>query len=125
MSIDLGLDDDAVALSGRWAACLTRRAVGAVRVTGADGVPLRFTGSFSAMTPALFPPLKWSCSGRHKSTTAVRTNRRTARPNRDRVLVLPAHDRRQREVIEIDVINMVMKVDGVDRLAEHRRAIGL
>jgi len=30
-----------------------------------------------------------------------------------------------KEVIEIDVINMVMKVDGVDRLAEHRRAIGL
>lgn len=30
-----------------------------------------------------------------------------------------------KEVIEIDVINMVMKVDGVDRLAEHRKAIGL
>lgn len=28
-------------------------------------------------------------------------------------------------VIEIDIINMVLKVDGVDRLAEHRKAIGL
>ncbi|MCE3094365.1 phage major tail tube protein, partial [Escherichia coli] len=30
-----------------------------------------------------------------------------------------------KEVIEIDVINMVLKVDGVDRMAEHRKAIGL
>jgi P2 family phage contractile tail tube protein len=30
-----------------------------------------------------------------------------------------------KEIIEIDIINMVLKVDGVDRLAEHRKAIGL
>ena len=30
-----------------------------------------------------------------------------------------------KEVSEIDIINMVLKVDGVDRLAEHRKAIGL
>ncbi|MBT0503106.1 phage major tail tube protein, partial [Morganella morganii subsp. morganii] len=29
------------------------------------------------------------------------------------------------DLIEIDVINMVEKVDGVDRLAEQRAAIGL
>jgi P2 family phage contractile tail tube protein len=30
-----------------------------------------------------------------------------------------------KDVIEVDVINMVLMVDGVDRLAEHRKAIGL
>jgi len=28
-------------------------------------------------------------------------------------------------LLEIDVVNMIEIVDGVDRLAEHRRAIGL
>ncbi|PXV40237.1 phage tail protein, partial [Salmonella enterica subsp. enterica serovar Newport] len=29
------------------------------------------------------------------------------------------------DVIEIDTVNMVEKVNGVDRLEQHRRAIGL
>ncbi|MCH6016143.1 phage major tail tube protein, partial [Salmonella enterica] len=30
-----------------------------------------------------------------------------------------------KELIEIDTVNMIEKVDGVDLLAAHRRAIGL
>ncbi|MBH3134032.1 phage major tail tube protein, partial [Serratia marcescens] len=30
-----------------------------------------------------------------------------------------------KELIEVDTVNMVEKVNGVDRLAEHRKAIGL
>ncbi|HBU6186017.1 TPA: phage major tail tube protein, partial [Escherichia coli] len=29
------------------------------------------------------------------------------------------------DIIEIDTVNMVEKVNGVDRLEQHRRAIGL
>jgi P2 family phage contractile tail tube protein len=77
------------------------------------------------MTPAKFLPLRWSCvavtkydGGENKQgesgTTKIATECSYYQLTID-----------GKEVIEIDVVNMVMKVDGVDRLAEHRRAIGL
>ena len=96
VSVDLGLDDDALSLE--WT--------------------LGDTGEISAVEVVMRGRHKEYDGGENKQgesgTTKIATECSYYQLTID-----------GKEVIEIDVVNMVMKVDGVDRLAEHRRAIGL
>ena len=103
VSIDLGLDDDALSC-----------------------VPLRFTGSYQRDDTGAISAVEVVMRGRHKEYDGGENKQGesgTTKISTECAYYQLTID--GREVIEIDVINMVLKVDGVDRLAEHRKAIGL
>ena len=126
VSIDLGLDDDALSLEWTLGGLPDVALWAQYASPGADSVPLRFTGSFQRDDTGAISAVEVVMRGRHKEydggenkqgesgTTKIATECSYYQLTID-----------GKEVIEIDVVNMVMKVDGVDRLAEHRRAIGL
>jgi P2 family phage contractile tail tube protein len=126
VSIDLGLDDDALSLEWTLGGLPDVALWAQYASPGADSVPLRFTGSFQREDTGAISAVEVVMRGRHKEydggenkqgesgTTKISTECSYYQLTID-----------GKEVIEIDVVNMVMKVDGVDRLAEHRRAIGL
>ena len=125
-AIDLGLDDDALTVEWSVGGLPDVALWAQYAAPGADAVPLRFAGSYQRDDTGEIIAVEVVMRGRHKEydggenkqgesgTTKIATECSYYQLTID-----------GKEVIEIDVINMVMKVDGVDRLAEHRRAIGL
>ncbi|MGP8331975.1 phage major tail tube protein [Serratia sp. CY43514] len=122
-SIDMGLDDDALAVEWSMGGIdeLVLKQWGAV-----DDVPLRFAGSFQRDDTGEVSAVEVVMRGRHKeidfgeykqgedTETKVSTECTYFKLTVD-----------GKELIEVDTVNMVEKVNGVDRLAEHRKAIGL
>lgn len=122
---DLGMGDDGIQLSytlGGWS-LLTLRQYGAVR---ADGVMLRFMGSVQRDDTAEVSAVEVVVRGRHEelnfgdSTPGEDTEHEITTTCTYYRLVVDGED-----IIEIDILNFVCIVDGVDLLAEHRRNIGL
>ncbi|MCZ5660671.1 phage major tail tube protein [Escherichia coli] len=69
---------------------------------------------------------KWSCVDVRKKSTPARVNR--AKTLSRKFTVVCTYFRLTmdgKELVEIDTINMIEKVNGVDRLEQHRRNIGL
>jgi P2 family phage contractile tail tube protein len=95
-------------------------------ITRHDGVLLRFAGAYQRDDTGEVDAVEITVRGRHsaidmgtgkpgdnsqfKVTTEVSYYKMTINGN---------------EVIEIDIMNMIERIDGVDRLADQRRAIGL
>ena len=125
VGIDLGLDDRALdtemTIGGTEA--LLFKQMGKATV---DGVQMRFTGSIQRDDTGAISAVEVVMRGRHKEYDGGENKQGesgTTKMSTECAYYQLTID--GKEVIEIDVINMVMKVDGVDRLAEHRRAIGL
>lgn len=123
--VDLGMGDDGIQLSyilGGWS-LLTLRQYGAVR---ADGVMLRFMGSVQRDDTSEVSAVEVVVRGRHEeinfgdSTPGEDTEHEITTTCTYYRLVVDGED-----IIEIDILNFVCIVDGVDLLAEHRRNIGL
>ena len=122
-SVDFGLDDDALAVE--WTIggidSLMLAQWGAV-----DAVPLRFAGSFQRDDTGEVSAVEVVMRGRHKEfdfgeyKQGENTETKVSTDCTYFKLTIDG-----KELIEIDTVNMVEKVDGVDRLAEHRKAIGL
>ncbi|MCI1680059.1 MAG: phage major tail tube protein [Ewingella americana] len=122
-SIDFGLDDDALALE--WSMGGLDELVLQQWGSTSD-VPLRFSGSFQRDDTGEVSAVEVQMRGRHKefdfgeykqgedTETKVTTQCTYFKLTID-----------GRELIEVDTVNMVEIVSGVDRLAEHRKAIGL
>ncbi len=122
-SIDFGLDDDALALE--WSMGGLDELVLQQWGSTSD-VPLRFSGSFQRDDTGEVSAVEVQMRGRHKefdfgeykqgedTETKVTTQCTYFKLTID-----------GRELIEVDTVNMVEIVNGVDRLAEHRKAIGL
>lgn len=123
--VDLGLGDDGIKLSytlGGWS-LLTLRQYGAVR---ADGVMLRFMGSVQRDDTGEDSAVEVVVRGRHEelnfgeSSPGEDTEHEITTTCTYYRLVVDGED-----IIEIDILNFVFIVDGVDLLAAHRRNIGL
>lgn len=123
--VDLGLDDDA--LDVEWTIggieALPIKQMGVAKL---DGVMLRYTGSIQRDDTGEVQAVEAVIRGRHKeldfgehkqgenSTTKISTAVTYFK------LTIAGE-----EICEFDTVNMIESFGGVDRLAEHRQAIGL
>ncbi len=86
--------------------------LGALRRNRVDAVPIRFAGSYQRDDTGERWPSKWSCVDvRKKSTPARATGRRHRVENLRGLHLFPA-DVDGKELVEIDTINMIEKVNG-------------
>ena len=91
-----------------------------------NGVPLRFAGAYQRDDSAAVDAVEMVIRGRHKEIDFG-----TAKPGElteckiTTALSYYKLTMNGAEVIEIDLINMIEKVNGTDRLAEIRQAIGV
>ena len=120
VSVDLGLDDDALALEWTVGGLPDAALWAQYASPGADSVPLRFTGSYQRDDTGEISAVEIVMRGRHKEFEGESGTTKMSTECAYYQLTIDG-----KEIIEIDIINMVLKVDGVDRLAEHRKAIGL
>ncbi|MBU3823471.1 MAG: phage major tail tube protein [Candidatus Oceanisphaera merdipullorum] len=125
VDIDMGLDDDALSTSfvvGGYEANLLRK-MGAAK---ADAVSLRFSGAYQRDDTGEVSSVEIVCRGRftERDGGEQKTGENTQTTmNMTNVYYKEIVDG---EVLyEVDVLNMVEIVNGVDMMAEHRRAIGL
>ena len=123
--VDLGLDDGALdtEFSIGGTELLLFKQMGKATV---DGIQLRFTGSFQRDDTGEISAVEIVMRGRHKEFDGGENKQGesgTTKMSTECAYYQLTID--GKEIIEIDIINMVLKVDGVDRLAEHRKAIGL
>ncbi|BEL93019.1 phage major tail tube protein [Serratia ureilytica] len=122
-SVDFGLDDDALVVEWIMGGIdeLVLKQWGRV-----DAVPLRFTGSFQRDDTGDVSALEVVMRGRHKEIDSgdfKQGEDTETKVSTDCTYFKLSID--GKELIEIDTVNMIEKVDGVDLLAAHRRAIGL
>jgi len=123
VAVDFGLDDDALTLE--WA--IGGRDELVLQQWGSTSdIPLRFAGSLQRDDTGDVSAVEVMMRGRHKefdfgeykqgedTETKVTTQCTYFKLTID-----------GKELIEIDTVNMVEVVNGVDRLAEHRTALGL
>ncbi|HDS6401369.1 TPA: phage major tail tube protein [Morganella morganii subsp. morganii] len=123
--VDLGLEDDALGMEmtlGGMEAQLYKQ----WGIANIDGVPLRFAGAYQRDDTGEVTACEVVVRGRlseidpgsakQGDNTQVKFS---FKPTYYRLVWNGA------DLIEIDVVNMVEKVDGVDRLSEQRAAIGL
>ncbi len=95
-------------------------------ITKHDGVLLRFAGAYQRDDTGEVDAVEITCRGRHSSLDMG-----TAKPGDNSQFKVTSELSYYKmtingnDVIEIDIINMVEKVDGVDRLADQRRALGI
>ncbi|WP_413742309.1 phage major tail tube protein [Sodalis sp. RH15] len=123
--VDLGLDDDA--LSVEWS-------IGGIDdlvltqwgAAGVNAVPLRFVGSFQRDDTGDVTAVEVALRGRHKEIDSG--DYKQGEDTETKVSTQCTYYKLTvggNVLIEIDTVNLVEIVNGVDRLAEHRRAIGL
>lgn len=126
VSVDLGLDDDALSLEWTLGGLPDIELWAQYASPGADSVPLRFTGSYQRDDTGAISAVEVVMRGRHKEYDGGENKQ--GESGTTKMATECAYYQLTidgKEVIEIDVINMVLKVDGVDRMAEHRKVIGL
>lgn len=125
VKVDLGHSDDGIQLVftlGGWD-LISLRQYGAIR---ADGVPLRFAGSAQQDDTGATCAVEVAVRGRHEEI-----NFGDATPGEDtehEITVTCTYYKLTVDgevIIEIDLLNFVFIVDGVDLLEQHRRNIGL
>lgn len=122
-SVDFGLDDDALALE--WTLGGMDELVLQQWGSTSD-IPLRFAGSFQRDDTGDVSAVEVQMRGRHKefdfgeykqgedTETKISTQCTYFKLSID-----------GKDLIEVDTVNMVEMVNGVDRLEQHRKAIGL
>ncbi|GAA5784867.1 major tail tube protein [Chitiniphilus shinanonensis] len=122
--IDHGLDDDALIVEwerGGWA----REELLALGIPKLDGVLLRFTGSLQREDTGDVDAIEIVMRGRHEEI-----DRGDAKKGEDTTSKIKTRCVYYKETfngvtdVEIDVLNMVEIIGGVDRQAQHRRALG-
>ncbi|WP_337049271.1 phage major tail tube protein [Serratia fonticola] len=123
--IDMGLDDEA--LSMNWAlGGFDEEPYKQMGRAVVDGVMVRFAGSIQRDDTAETMPVEVVVRGRHKeidsgdSKEGENTSLKISTVCTYYKLTMGGKD-----IIEIDVVNMIEKVDGVDLMAAHRKNIGL
>lgn len=127
MGQPLKIDHGAEAMSMDWTCGgIMRSVLKQYAVTTHDGVQLRFAGSYQAEDAEDPIAVEVVIRGRHSEIDPG-----AAKPGDDTAFKVTTEISYYKltmdgeEIIEIDVINMVEKVDGQDRLAKHRKAIGM
>ncbi|UXY16721.1 phage major tail tube protein [Chitiniphilus purpureus] len=125
VGIDHGLDDDALIVEWERAGWSREeiRSLGTPRI---DGVLIRFTGSLQRDDTGEVDAVEIVMRGRHEEI-----DRGEAKRGEDTVTKIKTRCAYYKEIfngtadVEIDPVNMLEIIGGVDRQAEHRRALGL
>lgn len=127
MGQPLKIDNGAEAMSFEWTCGgLMRGVLKQYGITTHDGVQLRFAGSYRADDSDEPDAVEIVIRGRHSEIDFG-----SGKPGDDTTFKVVTEISYYKltingeDVIEIDVINMMEKVDGVDRLAKDKKAIGL
>lgn len=91
-----------------------------------DAVGLRFTGSYQSESEASPVPVEINVRGRHSviDTGSAKTGDETAFKVTSELSYYKLTVN-SKDLVEIDIINMIHIVDGKDILADHRAAIGI
>ncbi|HHQ4468327.1 TPA: phage major tail tube protein [Aeromonas veronii] len=124
-NIHMGLDDSALDTSftfGGVEADLVKR-LGVAKI---DGVALRFAGSFQRDDTGEVVPVEIVQRGRFKELD--RGTFKSGDNSQSKISMVNTYYKETMNGVvlcEIDLINMIWIVDGVDLMAEHRKAIGL
>lgn len=124
-NIDMGLDDEALATSfvvGGYVADLVRK----MSAAKTDDVMIRFAGSYQRDDTGEVSAVEIVCRGRfsERDPGEQKTGENTQTTmNMTNVYYKETVD--GEDLYEVDVVNMVEVVNGVDRMEDHRRAIGL
>ncbi|WP_025119773.1 MULTISPECIES: phage major tail tube protein [unclassified Serratia (in: enterobacteria)] len=124
--VDFGLDDDA--LSVEWAiGGLPDDALwGQYAAANASAVPLRFCGSYQRDDTGDTVAVEVVLRGRHKEIDSG--EQKQGEDTETKITTQCTYYKLTidgKERIEIDTINMIERVNGVDMLERHRRNIGL
>jgi P2 family phage contractile tail tube protein len=125
VNIHMGLDDSALDTSftfGGVEADLVKR-MGFAKI---DGVALRFAGSFQRDDTGEVVPVEIVQLGRFKELD--RGTFKSGDNSQSKISMVNTYYKETMNGVvlyEIDLINMIWIVDGVDLMAEHRKAIGL
>lgn len=94
--------------------------------TGVDAVPIRFAGSYQRDDTGETVAVEVVMRGRQKEIDTGEGKQ--GEDTESKISVVCTYFRLTmdgKELVEIDTINMIEKVNGVDRLEQHRRNIGL
>ncbi|ELO1553961.1 phage major tail tube protein [Aeromonas hydrophila] len=124
-NIHMGLDDSALDTSftfGGVEADLVKR-MGVAKI---DGVAVRFAGSFQRDDTGEVVPVEIVQRGRFKELD--RGTFKSGDNSQSKISMVNTYYKETMNGVvlcEIDLINMIWIVDGVDLMAEHRKAIGL
>lgn len=123
--IDLGLDDEA--LSVEWSVGgYELRALRQIGWTNISGVMLRFAGAIQREDSEKYDSVEIVMRGRHKELDRGEYKQGENSSTKISTLCTYYKEAVNGEIIvEIDTVNFIENVDGQDRLAGARRAIGL
>lgn len=127
MNAPIKTDQGMEALSMEWTCGgIMEDALKQFGITTHDGVMLRFAGACQRDDSAEVDAVEIVVRGRHSAIDMGTAKTGEASPFKvTSELSYYKVSLNGEELIEIDVINMIEKVGGVDRLADHRAAIGL
>lgn len=124
-SVEIDLGGEVITLE--WTAGgLLVDALAQFGITSVTGVPLRFAGAYQRDDDSGTDAVEVVVRGRHKEIDMG-----TAKPGdgtAHKYTTTCAYYKltvNNRVLIEIDVLNLILNVNGVDRLAEQRRALGV
>lgn len=124
--VDLGLDDDALSMEWSLGGFPDEVIWSFYAAIGADAVPIRFAGSYQRDDTGETVPVEVVMRGRQKEIDSGEGQQ--GEDTESKIPVICTYYKltmNGKELIEIDTLNMIEKVNGVDRLEQHRRNIGL
>lgn len=124
--VDLGLDDDALSMEWSLGGFPDSVIWELYAATGVDAVPIRFAGSYQRDDTGETVAVEVVMRGRQKEIDTGEGKQ--GEDTESKIFVVCTYFRLTmdgKELVEIDTINMIEKVNGVDRLEQHRRNIGL
>jgi len=124
--VDMGLDDDALSMEWSLGGFPDSAIWELYGATGVDAVPIRFAGSYQRDDTGETVAVEVVMRGRQKEIDTGEGKQ--GEDTESKISVICTYFRLTmdgKELIEIDTLNMVEKVNGTDRLEQHRRNIGL
>ncbi|WP_039057044.1 phage major tail tube protein [Enterobacter sp. Bisph1] len=124
--IDMGLDDDALLMEWTLGGFPDEAIWELYGATSTDAVPIRFAGSYQRDDTGETVAVEVMMRGLQKEIDTGEN--KPGEDTESKITVLCTYFKLTidgKEMVEIDTVNMVEKVNGVDRLEQHRRNIGL
>lgn len=124
--VDMGLDDDALSVEWTIGGFPDDQLWAQYAAASAASVPLRFCGSYQRDDTGDVVAVKIVLRGRHKEFDFG--DQKQGEDTETKISTQCTYFKLTvdgKERIEVDTVNMVERVNGVDMLAQHRRNIGL
>lgn len=123
---DFGLDDDALSMEWTLGGFPDEAIWELYGATGADAVPIRFAGSYQRDDSGEIVAVEVVMRGRQKELDLGEAQQ--GEDTESKISVACTYFKltmNGKELVEIDTLNMIERVNGKDRLEQHRRNIGL